>query len=188
MDTKKQTICAIAAIGPDNIIGLNGGMPWHSKQDFYHFRNMTIGNPCIFGKTTFFNMPKYPLPKRPNIVCSSSYSNEFNGSFYCASSLENALKYCVNYNQVFVCGGGALYEYAFKADLIDIAYITKITAPILTERIAQNPDAYTRFPFDITTFFNPSKWLCENIVYPVDVLPVENPGVIAKFFKYTRNR
>lgn len=188
MEVKKQTICAIVAVGPDNVIGLDGGMPWHSKQDFYHFKKMTKGNPCIFGKTTFFNLPKHPLPKRPNIVCSSSYKNELNNDVYYASSLENALNYCVRYNQVFICGGGALYKYALNQNLIDIMYLTEIISPELTQQIAQNPNAYTRFPFDITAFFSTPKWSVENIVYPSGVLPVENPGVMAHFFKCVRNR
>lgn len=188
MKPKKQTICAIVAVGPDNVIGLDGGMPWHSKQDFYHFKTMTIGNPCIFGKTTFFNLPKYPLPKRPNIVCSSSYKNELNGDVYYASSLESALKHCVEYSQVFICGGGALYKYALTQDLIDIMYLTKIASPELVKQIAQNPNAYARFPFDITTFFNAPKWSSEQIIYPDGVLPAEHPGVVAQFLKYTRNR
>ena len=188
MEVKKQTICAIVAVGPDNVIGLDGGMPWHSKQDFYHFKKMTIGNPCIFGKTTYFNLPKRPLSKRPNIICSSSYHDEVIDDCYCASSLESALKYCYGFPHVFICGGGALYKYAFNQDLIDIAYLTKIDSAELAKQIAMAPDKYARFPFDITTFFNTPKWSVENMVYPSDVLPVENPGVLARFFKYTRNR
>ena len=188
MKSTNQTICAIVAVGPDNVIGLGGGMPWHSKQDFYHFKKMTIGNPCIFGKTTYFNLPKRPLPKRPNIICSSSYHDEVIDDCYCASSLESALKYCYGFQNIFICGGGALYKYAFNQDLIDITYLTKIDSPELSKQIAQNPNAYTRFPFDITAFFNTPKWSPEQIIYPSGVLPVENSGILAQFFKYTRNR
>ena len=188
MESKKQTVCAIVAVGPDNVIGQGGGMPWHSKQDFYHFKKMTIGNPCIFGKTTFFNLPKHPLPKRPNIICSSLYHDELVDNCYWASSLESALKYSYDFPRVFVCGGGALYKYALNQDLIDITYLTKIDSADLAKQIKQNPDKYTRFPFDITTFFSTSKWSVEQIIYPSGILPVENPGVVAHFFKCVRNR
>jgi len=189
MEKNNQMVCAIVAVGPDNVIGIDGRMPWHSKQDFYHFKKLTTENPCIFGKTTFFNMPKHPLSKRPNIVCSSKYNNEFDKQdVYCASSLENALKQCVTYNNVFVCGGVALYKYAFDQDLIDITYLTQIISPALAAEIADNPDKYTRFPFDIKAYFNSSKWVAEKIEYPSGVLPVENPNIMARFFKYIRDR
>ncbi len=188
MEKSNCKICAIVAVGPNDVIGFNGGMPWHSKQDFYHFKKMTIGFPCIFGKTTFFNMPKHPLPKRPNIVCSSSYKNEFNGGFFCASSLESALQYCVAYDRVFVCGGGALYKYALDKDLIDVMYLTRINSDGLQEQIAKNSDLYIRFPFNTTEFFDNPRWVSEQIIYPVDTMPVENSGVTASFFKYSRNR
>ena len=185
---QKQNISAIVAVGPDNVIGLNGVMPWHSRQDFYHFKKMTIGNPCIFGKTTFFNLPKHPLPKRLNIICSSSYQDELIEDCFFASSLENAIKYCYGLPQVFVCGGGALYKYSFDKDLIDTVYLTQISSPCLSWSVAKNPGAFTRFPFDISTYFDSNKWSNEQIVYPSGVLPVETSCVTTEFFKYVRTR
>ena len=34
----KPEVCAIFAIGPDNVIGIDDKMPWHSKKDFYHYK------------------------------------------------------------------------------------------------------------------------------------------------------
>ena len=72
----KTLVCGIVAIGPDNVIGRDGKMPWYSKRDFYHFRNTTVPWPCIFGRNTFDGLTKKPLPNRLNIVCSSVYKNE----------------------------------------------------------------------------------------------------------------
>ena len=47
-------VCAIFAIGPDNVIGIEDKMPWHSRQDFYHYKKTTMGYPCLFGDRTFF--------------------------------------------------------------------------------------------------------------------------------------
>lgn len=183
-----QEICAIVAIGPDNVIGLNGTMPWHSRADFYHFKKTTIGYPVIFGKNTFFNLPKYPLPKRLNIVCSSAYKNEKVNDFVCVSSLENAIKYCDGFEKLFVCGGAGLYKYALDNNFIDTVYLTKLIAPDLSMQIAKNPAVYTRFPVDITAFLNSQKWFVEPIFYPNDILPKENTNIIAQFFKCTKTR
>ena len=189
-DTQKNTpeICAIVAVGPDNVIGLNGAMPWHSRADFYHFKKMTMGYPVVFGKNTFFGLPKYPLPKRLNIVCSSAYKTTNLGDFVCATSLEDAIKYCHSFKKLFICGGAELYKYSLNHDYIDVMYLTKLVSPELSAEIAQNPAIYTRFPVDINVFFNPKKWSWEQISYLPGILPKENTNIIAEFFKCTRVR
>ena len=107
----KPEICAVVAVGPDNVIGLNGTMPWHSRADFYHFKQLTMGNPVVFGKNTFFNLPKYPLPKRLNIVCSSAYKTENIGDYVRAASLEDAMKYCQNFKQLFFIHSHLFYSF-----------------------------------------------------------------------------
>jgi hypothetical protein len=36
-----KEIAAIFAVGPNDVIGIKDKMPWHSKQDFYHFKKVT---------------------------------------------------------------------------------------------------------------------------------------------------
>lgn len=66
MATKE--IATILAVGPKNIIGKGDKLAWHSKVDFEHFKDLTNGNPCLFGATTFYGLPTYPLKNRLNIV------------------------------------------------------------------------------------------------------------------------
>ena len=141
----KITVCGIVAIGPDDVIGKNGVMPWYSRKDFYHFRALTTPFPCVFGKTTFENLPLHPLPNRLNIVCSSAYKNEFiNGIFY-ANSVESAIQYCGK-DYMFICGGNQIYKYVLDKDLIDIMYITKIYDEKLSQNVKLTTDDYVRFP------------------------------------------
>ncbi len=189
-DIKKNTpeICAITAVGPKNVIGLNGTMPWHSRQDFYHFIKLTTGYPVIFGKNTFFNLPKYPLPKRLNIVCSSAYKNENLGDFVCVPSLEAAFEYCKGFDKLFICGGAGLYKYALDKDYIDTMYFTRLTEPTLSAQIIKNPTEFICFPIDTKVLFSSPKWSCERIFYPPDVLPLEQSDIVVEFFKFTRIR
>ena len=185
MNNQNETlVCGIVAIGPDNVIGRDGKMPWYSKRDFYHFRNTTVPWPCIFGRNTFDGLPKKPLPNRLNIVCSSMYKNELiNGVFY-ANSLENALKYCANFERAFICGGVGLYKYALEKNLIDIMFLTQIYDDKLAQQTVRNPDSFVRFPFNSNMFFDDTKWKTEQIFYSFDKLSPES--ITTKFFKCGR--
>lgn len=183
----KTTVCGIVAIGPDDVIGKNGVMPWYSRKDFYHFKGLTTPFPCVFGKTTFENLPLRPLPNRLNIVCSSAYKNEFiNGIFY-ANSVESAIQYCGK-DYMFICGGNQIYKYVLDKDLIDIMYITKIYDEKLSQNVKLAPDDYVRFPIAMREFFNSDKWVVKRMLYPENVLPKENENIITKFFKCVRVR
>ena len=184
----KQTICVIVAIGPDNVIGQNGVMPWHCKSDLYHFQKITTPYPCIFGRTTFENLPIKPLPNRLNLVCSSKYTNTYkNGVFY-ADSIQSALNECKKYPTVFICGGAQIYKYAFDNDLIDILYLSIIKNSVLEDSIYKNPGAYCRFCLDISRLFNSPKWHVKQMFYPEKELPVDVNNTTAEFFRCNRVR
>ena len=186
MMKKEPVICGIVAIGPNNVIGRGGVMPWHCRQDLYVFKKLTMGFPCVFGKTTYENLPIKPLPGRLNVVCSRSYKTEQKDNVLYVPSLEEAIKQCGNVERIFVCGGAILYKYALDNDLIDIMYITRISNNFLKSQIKQNPKEYTYFNYE----FNRSKWLVQRLNYSTRLfnLPKGNPGTRATFYKYQRLR
>lgn len=183
-------ICAIVAVGPENVIGKDNVMPWHCPADLRHFKLTTLYHPCIFGKNTFAGMGNQPLKDRLNIVCSSQYKDEMiNYRHWHASSVESAINTLINYyDKIFVCGGAQIYKYVLDRDLIDVFYLTKIESPELRKQVLQNSKQYTYFPVDVNTFFSPDKWTGEQITYPVDTLPKNPPQVKQTFWKYTRIR
>ena len=154
----------IVAIGPDNVIGYKNKLAWHSKVDLNHFKKLTSGKPVIFGSTTFFGLPNYPLPNRLNIVLDNSESKVFAVNAICdrkdnkwrgwveATSVENALDFCGNFDEVFICGGASIYKYCLEKDLIDCAYITKVSC------ILEDGFDYIKFPFNINEYLNYEKW------------------------------
>lgn len=186
---KKPVICGIVAVGPDNIIGCAGHMPWHSKQDLHYFKTMTMGYPCIFGKTTYENLPIKPLPGRLNIVCSSSYKIEQDGDVVHVPSLEEGIKYCGNVSRVFICGGAVLYKYALDKDLIDVMYLTRIhvSDEKLKQYIQKNKKLNTYFPYEKLDWH---KWRLSSSWYnrAKNIKPEELPGIKNCFFEYTRVR
>ena len=60
-------ISAILAVGKEGEIGLNGGLPWQSKGDMQHFKNLTSGHCILMGMNTYNSIGR-PLPNRTNIV------------------------------------------------------------------------------------------------------------------------
>lgn len=148
-----STVYMILAIGPDGVIGKGKELAWHSKVDFYHFVTQTKGCACIFGDVTFYNLPKYPLKNRLNIVVNIQntdtfvLTNEDRGSWIETNSIEKALDYAKNYDRVFICGGKSVYKYCLDHNLINAIYLTKISSEKLSKDIQEHPDDYVRFPY-----------------------------------------
>lgn len=196
----KPEICAIFAIGPDNVIGIDDKMPWHSKRDFYHYKKITNGYPCIFGERTFLGLPKYPLPNRLNICVNLNYNNTAvihttevkdkkivdTGSYLEAPSIEEAIALASNYSKIFICGGSSVYKYCLEKRLIDTIYLTEIASEDLSEKIAENPERYIRFPLDIKRYVK--NWDCTDIFYDPATLPQEESDIFVKFLKYTKTK
>jgi len=67
-----QEIIIIVAMAENRVIGRDNAMPWSIKGNLAHFKEMTMGWPCIMGRKTWESLPKKPLPGRLNVVISSS--------------------------------------------------------------------------------------------------------------------
>lgn len=48
---------AILAVNNLGYIGLNGGIPWHSRADFKHFKELTMGCRLLVGHNTANSLP-----------------------------------------------------------------------------------------------------------------------------------
>lgn len=135
-------VSLIAAVDSKNGIGLNGVMPWgHIKEDMQFFRRTTTGYPVIMGRVTFESLGSKPLPKRKNIVISSSINNEIkydNLSF--DNSFEDVLSKLLleKYNQIFIIGGESIYKKAL--DYADRVYLTHINKDYNCDRFFPEMD------------------------------------------------
>jgi len=102
----------IAAVSQNNVIGKEGAVPWHSKEELQHFRKNTIGFPVIMGRKTWEAIGK-PLEGRLNILVTGNqdYQTSFREVviFY---SLKHALDFCKTsvYEKVFIIGGGEIFK------------------------------------------------------------------------------
>lgn len=104
-------IIIIAAVAENGVIGNDNKIPWHSSEDFRHFKRTTIGFPLVMGRKTFESIGK-PLPGRETFIITGNrefIKPENTNVFF---SVDEALEYC-NKNsceKVFIAGGRTVYS------------------------------------------------------------------------------
>jgi dihydrofolate reductase len=122
----------IAALGENNVIGKDNGIPWQIPADLAHFKALTMGHTIIMGRKTFESIGRV-LPNRENIIVSATLS-AVEGA-HVVSSLHDALQIAAN-DEIFVIGGAQLYAEALPlAEQLDITHV----------HLAPEGDTY--FPF-----------------------------------------
>jgi len=112
----------------NRVIGKDNAMPWSVKGNLAHFKEMTMGFPCIMGRKTWESLPKKPLTGRLNVIVSETLTpNNFPDAqdIKVFPSLDSAIEYCAEYKKIFICGGESIYKQALPlANKIDLTLIT----------------------------------------------------------------
>ena len=129
-DVKLSLIVARARGG---VIGANGDLPWHLKDDLKAFKKATFGCPVLMGRKTWESLPIKPLPGRENIVLTRDWQYDAIGarvysSFAPALNAARAIALKGKFEEVFVIGGEAIYRKALP--LADRLYITEVDAEV----------------------------------------------------------
>ncbi len=110
-------------------IGLKNNIPWKLSADMKYFRDKTIGtgqNCIIMGKNTWESLPKKPLPKRENLILSTTLEQQDGAHVF--NNTDNLVDYVnkIKYNNVWVIGGSSIYNEFLNNGLAKNLYITKI--------------------------------------------------------------
>ncbi len=114
----------IAAIAKNRAIGKGGDLIWHLSNDLKHFKEVTTGGCVLMGYNTYASLPgKKALPKRRNIIISDRLKSAPEG-FEVVSSIQKSLELLKNEQEVFIMGGGMIYEQFLP--LADKLYLTRI--------------------------------------------------------------
>jgi dihydrofolate reductase len=136
-----MTISIIAAVAKNKAIGYKNKLLYQINDDMKRFKTITTGHTVIMGRNTFESLPFGALPNRRNIVITNS-KKHIDGC-ECIKSINEAIDACRNEDEVFIIGGGIIYNEAIN--IADKLYITEI-------------DDY---PKNADTFFpDYSKWKC----------------------------
>ncbi len=116
----------IVAVDEQWGIGKNNDMLFHLPLDLAFFKEQTLGSTIVMGKNTLLSFPNgNPLPKRENIVLSSSLKTDKCIVVEDMESLKTAIK-SREPNKVFLVGGAMLYE--TMLDYCQEAIVTKVSA------------------------------------------------------------
>src|SRR3989338_4888563 len=103
----KMIISLIAAVGKNNIIGIDNKLPWKLSADLKRFKTITSGKPVVMGRKTFESIGK-PLPNRTNIIITRDKNYKADGCVV-VHSAEEALKAAEDANEIMVIGGSQIY-------------------------------------------------------------------------------
>ena len=129
----KIMISIIVAASTNNVIGVDGDLPWRLPEDLKKFKSLTMGKPMIMGRATYESIGR-ALPGRRSIVLTRQVEFEAEGCEV-ASSPEEALKIAGDVEEVMIIGGGEVYRQFLS--IADRIYFTRVNALI---------EGDTRFP------------------------------------------
>lgn len=117
-------ISIIAAVSKNNVIGKNGKIPWHIKEDLKRLKEITLGHHVLMGRKTFESIGK-PLPNRINLVLTSEKNYKAKGVVV-FDNPQKAVRFAKENKEkeLMIIGGSKIYEYFLpKTDKI---YLTKV--------------------------------------------------------------
>lgn len=118
----KPIVAIIVAMANNRVIGKDNKMPWHLPADLQHFKKVTLGKPIIMGRKTYESIGR-PLPGRLNIVISRNAEYSLEGC-KTVTSVEDAYKLVKDEEEVFIIGGGHLYnDLIGEADKLYLTFI-----------------------------------------------------------------
>ncbi len=123
----KPLITIIAAVSENGVIGRGGGLPWHLSDDLKHFKQVTSGHTVVMGRRTFESFGARALPNRRNIIVTRNQDYQPQG-VETADGLHEAIALAAGDDEVFICGGQAIYEQAMP--MADRMYLSHVQAII----------------------------------------------------------
>ena len=122
----------IAAVSENNIIGLDGKLPWEIPKDLSRFKDLTLDHAVIMGRVTFDSILEKigkPLPKRRNIILSNNLSISYSHKdVVVCHSLDEAFEEAKKFrdDEVYIAGGEEIYTQTMVvADRLEITRIYK---------------------------------------------------------------
>lgn len=140
-------VAHVVAVDLDGNIGKNNTIPWRSKADLKHFKELTVNKVCIMGRNTFQSLPK-PLKDRTVIVVTNQTQSEVAEyirtleNHQVAPSIGDALKVAAGLSmgrEIMICGGAQIYHQTLP--WVDRIYMSVI------ETVVEDADTKYDVPF-----------------------------------------
>jgi len=121
-------ISQIVAASQNNVIGKDGGLPWHMPTDMAWFKEKTWGHHIVTGRKNYEAEGK-ALPGRVNIVLTQNKEFEISDGVV-LHELEEAIDFArkAGEEELFIVGGEEIYKLAMS--VTDRIYLTRIHAVV----------------------------------------------------------
>jgi dihydrofolate reductase len=119
-------ISLIVAASTNNVIGVQGELPWRLSGDLQRFKAITMGKPIVMGRLTYDSIGR-PLPGRQNIVITRQADFEAEGCDV-VQSIDAAIEAAGDAEEIMIIGGSHIYqEFLPRADRV---YLTRVQAEV----------------------------------------------------------
>ena len=115
-------ISIVVAASINNVIGVQGQLPWRLSGDLKRFKALTMGKPIVMGRRTWESIGR-ALPGRQNIVITRQTGFRADGCDVVAST-DAAIDAAGDVEEVMIIGGGEIYRQFLP--LADRIYLTRV--------------------------------------------------------------
>ena len=115
-------VSLIVAVSANNVIGVDGGLPWHLSEDLRRFKEVTMGKPMIMGRLTFESIGKALPGRRSIVITRQTYYRQ--AGVVVATTPKAARELAGDADEVMIIGGGKVYEHFLP--VADRIYLTKV--------------------------------------------------------------
>ena len=123
MTEKKPLIIGMAAMDMNNVIGIDGKLPWHLPDDLQQFKQATMGHAFIMGRKTAESIGQ-PLPGRLNVILTRDIHYQAPGCEVYTDLAEAIEALSHRFEKIFIVGGGEIYEQALPlCDELILTYV-----------------------------------------------------------------
>jgi dihydrofolate reductase len=128
----------IAAVGENNELGLNGGLPWHLPSELRYFRQVTEHHTLIMGRKTYESLPRV-LPNRKHIVLTRNVDYlADHPDVIVAHGLDEVLALTAGRGEYFVIGGAEIFR--LMLPYADRIYLTVVHQSFEADTFFPKPD------------------------------------------------
>ncbi len=121
-DFSMSNLAMIVAASTNDVIGVDGDLPWHISADLKRFKRLTMGHHLIMGRKTFESIGRC-LPGRTTIIITRQLDFEFAGA-QIAHSIEQAIELASGDSLPFIIGGAEIYALAMPH--VSHIYLTRV--------------------------------------------------------------
>ena len=118
-----KKLAMIVAAAENEVIGVNGDLPWQISADLKRFKRLTMGHHIIMGRKTYDSIGRL-LPGRTTVIITRQADFVCEGGVV-ANSIEEAIALCAKDDLPFITGGAEIYRLALP--FVNEIHLTRCT-------------------------------------------------------------